>query len=538
MIKGASLPSNEQERLAALYALNILDTPLEERFDRFVRLAKHLFDVPIAMISIVDAERQWLKAYCGVSSQNTPRSQSFCAYTLFDNTSLIVPDALDDHRFMENPMVTGEPHIRFYAGYPIHDRHGHALGALCIIDTIPRHFHAHDLETLRQLARLVDQEIDLTNARAAALPLWKQSQRFHNIFDDAAIGIALLDELHHFLEWNTTFEHILGYQRETLQDLSLLDIIDSDVNASDQLQALFQHNLPGLHIQHRYMRKDGMIRDLQITLSLTHDALSEQEACIVIIEDITDQKDTERQLKKATLEMFEKGEILEEIQKQQMDFISGVSHEFRTTLTSILGFSELQQSEDFTLAEVRDFATDIYHDALRLVRMINSLLDLKRIKEGKTQLRLEMLSIGDLIRKQIHSSEVTTVKHTFRLILDENVAQIEGDRDKLVQVIANLLSNAIKYSPHGGQITLDCQQNENTLHIQIQDQGIGISPDALDKIFDDYSRIDSEKTRYIQGTGLGLAIVKQIVQMHGGKVWAESQQMEGTTFHVVLPIHI
>lgn len=366
----------------------------------------------------------------------------------------------------------------------------------------------------------------------------KRNQRFHNIFDDAAIGIVLLNEQLQFLEWNVTFEHILGYQGEMLQKRSLLDLIEPAFHrkAQDQFQALFRHDLPGGHNQYCYKRRDGTIRDVQVTLSLTYDALLDQEICIVLLEDITAQAKKQRLLDLANLEVLEQKSVLEKIQKQQTNFISVISHEFRTALTGVLGFSELQQSEDFTVEEVRDFAANIYQDSQRLLRMINDLLDLNRMNEGRMQLRIEIFNIADLLRKQIRTCEVTTTKHTFRLILDENVAQIEGDQDKLLQVIANLLSNAIKYSPQGGQITLIGRQREGTLYIQIQDQGMGIPSDALEKVFDSYTRLDSQKSRYIQGTGLGLAIAKQIVQMHQGKIWAKSQQGKGATFHVILPL--
>lgn len=232
----------------------------------------------------------------------------------------------------------------------------------------------------------------------------------------------------------------------------------------------------------------------------------------------------------------EHARLLEEMYQQQANFIAIVSHEFRTSLTGIQGFSELLSTERLAPEEVQDFSSDIHEDALRLLRMINDLLDLEKMKEGKETLHLEQVHMLELLQEQIGRSQAATREHSFYLITDENIQQIEGDRDKLSQVIANLLSNAVKYSPQGGPITIRMTQEGATMHLQVQDQGIGIPSAALDKIFHIYSRIHSESTRYIQGTGLGLSIVRHITQLHGGKVWAENAQEKGTIFHVILPI--
>src|SRR5689334_6142536 len=127
-------PPNEVQRLAALHSLNILDTPAEERFDRIIRTATRLFDVPIALISLVDTNRQWFKSLLGLSVSETPRSISFCAYTILGADMLVIPDMLDDPRFADHPWVAGTLHIRFYAGCPLSAPDGSRVGTLCIMD--------------------------------------------------------------------------------------------------------------------------------------------------------------------------------------------------------------------------------------------------------------------------------------------------------------------------------------------------------------------------------------------------------------------
>jgi diguanylate cyclase (GGDEF)-like protein len=155
----APLPENESQRLQSLRALNILDTPPDERFDRLTRVARRLFDTPIALMSLVDADRQWFKSRPGLDFPETPRDHSFCAHAILDEGAFIVPDALMDQRFRENPLVRTFPEIRFYAGYPVRAPDGSALGTLCVIDHEPREVEEGDVDALRDLAGMAEQEL-------------------------------------------------------------------------------------------------------------------------------------------------------------------------------------------------------------------------------------------------------------------------------------------------------------------------------------------------------------------------------------------
>ena len=155
----APIPVNEVERIIDLRALEILDTPAEERFDRITRIAQKLFDVPIALVSLVDEDRQWFKSRLGIDATETPRELSFCAHAILDDRILLVPDANSDERFKDNPLVTGDPRIRFYAGAPIDSPSGNKVGTLCVIDRKPRDLSAEDLETLRDLADMIEKEV-------------------------------------------------------------------------------------------------------------------------------------------------------------------------------------------------------------------------------------------------------------------------------------------------------------------------------------------------------------------------------------------
>jgi len=159
----ASLPTNEALRIADLEAVALLDTPAEERFDRIVRLAERIFEVPIAYIALIDANRQWFKARCGLSVDQTGREVSFCSHTILQNEILVVPDAREDDRFHDNPLVVGDPFIRFYAGCPLAGPGGTNIGTLCLADTRPRQPTPAELELLGELAAVAQREIGLVD---------------------------------------------------------------------------------------------------------------------------------------------------------------------------------------------------------------------------------------------------------------------------------------------------------------------------------------------------------------------------------------
>ena len=158
-MKKPTIPLDEATRLKTLRNLNILDTPAEERFDRITRMAKRLFNVSFALVSLVDENRQWFKSCIGLNASETPRDVSFCGHAILGDDVFIVPDATKDERFADNPLVTNEPHIRFYAGCPIKFTNGSKLGTLCIIDQQPRMFSNDDLLILKDLASMVEREL-------------------------------------------------------------------------------------------------------------------------------------------------------------------------------------------------------------------------------------------------------------------------------------------------------------------------------------------------------------------------------------------
>jgi len=158
-MKAPGTSIDEAVRLTTLRSLDILDSLGEERFDRLTRMAKHMFRVPIALVSLVDENRQWFKSCVGLDVNETSRDISFCGHAILGDEVFVIRDTLKDDRFADNPLVLDDPHIRFYAGCPIKVANGSRIGTLCIIDREPRDFSAEDEELLKDLAAMVEQEL-------------------------------------------------------------------------------------------------------------------------------------------------------------------------------------------------------------------------------------------------------------------------------------------------------------------------------------------------------------------------------------------
>ncbi|MGV3526871.1 MAG: ATP-binding protein [Candidatus Sericytochromatia bacterium] len=205
----APLPENESRRLAALASYQILDTPPEPAFDELVELAAGICEVPISLVSLVDAERQWFKARLGVNVNETPRDMAFCAHAILDSTPLIVPDAQLDTRFADNPLVQSDPQIRFYAGVPLTTEQGEALGTLCVLDRQARTLNAFQIRSLEILGHQVMQ---LLAQRRYAQQLVQHQQRLEMALASTEAGIWEISDLTTHQGWTSPqFEALLGY---------------------------------------------------------------------------------------------------------------------------------------------------------------------------------------------------------------------------------------------------------------------------------------------------------------------------------------
>ena len=222
----------EAARLKSLYRYDILNTPPEEQFDRITRLAARWFDVPIALITLLDKDRQWFKAVEGIDFCETSREAAFCARNIQSDTILTVEDATEDPRFADNPLVRGQPGIRFYAGAPLKTSNGHRLGSLCLIDTTPRSAEGMDLSMLRDLAEIVVDELEL---RAVSKDLEEKNQKVKELVRE--LKSAEESKRRHLSQLlHEDLQQVLQAARMTSQTLSGADSLTE--KKADQVERL------------------------------------------------------------------------------------------------------------------------------------------------------------------------------------------------------------------------------------------------------------------------------------------------------------
>ncbi len=252
--------------------------------------------------------------------------------------------------------------------------------------------------------------------------------------------------------------------------------------------------------------------------------------------DITVVKEAERRLAEALRREQAINAELERLDRARGAFIAMLSHEFRTPLTAIMGYGEMLREFEPDPATTREYAGEIARSADRLSRLTGDLLELERMRTDRFRIEQAPVDLADLLREVVTALRPSSPNHDLRLEVDANLPPVSGDADRLVQVFTNLVSNAVKYSPDGGAVVVAARAEAGHVVASVRDEGLGIPPEDLERVFEAYIRLDTGGKRGIRGTGLGLPIARQLVELHGGAIWADSTPGVGSTFVVRLPV--
>ena len=310
---------------------------------------------------------------------------------------------------------------------------------------------------------------------------------------------------------------VIGYSPEELQGRSIYEGLHPDEQETviETMQKLGR-------AEHRYRHANGEYIWLETLSSVIFDDEGEIKRIIFASRDITYRKRAEHEL--------------QELNRLKTDFLSTAAHELRTPLTSIQGFSEILLGRQMDEGRQRRFLTLINEQSLHLHKIIDDLLDVSRL-EAKRQLTLtlEPINVATLMNEAALPFLESEANRRFVFERLNDCPIIPGDPMRLLQVGKNLLSNAIKYSPEGSTITVSLRALPDYLQVSIQDQGIGLTPEQQAHLFEKFYRADASNTA-VGGTGLGLAICQMIIELHGGKIWVESERGIGSIFHFTLPL--
>lgn len=533
-------PANEAARLQALREYNILDTAPEQEYDDFTRLASLICGTPVSLISLIDSDRQWFKSSVGLDVPETSREVSFCAHAIHQTAVYSVPDAEKDPLFADNPLVTGNPHIRFYAGAPLITPEGEALGTLCVIDNKPRELNQEQKDALQALARQVMAQLKLRRAIVALEKSAQEQQRvtgaleesqnlFNAFMNNSPAAAFMKDEQGRYVYINKPMERLFQVEFENLKGKTDYDWLPEE--SARQVVENDRHVLESgrtMELTESVRTPDGRVTYwLSLKFPVTNREGVRYLAGVAI--DITQRKEAEAAAVEARDAALDASRL-------KSEFLANMSHEIRTPMNGVIGMTGLLLDTDLS-EEQSDYAEGIRSSGTALLTIINDILDFSKIEAGKLSFEISDFDVREAVESAVDLfvEPVRSKGLELGVLIYANVPRtLSGDAGRLRQIVTNLLGNAVKFTSEGEVIMrVQVEKEEDThvtLRFAVSDTGIGIAESAQRHLFQPFVQADGAMTRKYGGTGLGLAISKQLVEMMEGKVGLESKPGDGSTF--------
>jgi len=352
----------------------------------------------------------------------------------------------------------------------------------------------------------------------AALKDTEQARdKIDGILKSVADGLIVTDSYNRVILMNRPAEDLLGVHLSEVIDRPI-DFAIKEKRLRDRVKETLDKKTTGDQFDFEQPGDDPEHpRVMRARTSVIHDYEDKEIGIVTILQDVTYER---------------------EVDRMKTDFLSIAAHELRTPMTSVLGYSELLLIKDNLSAENKnEFIKYIHEESVAVTKLINDLLDISRIESGtEPPLNKEWYIVGDLIRKIAPYFVESSPKHRFEIILPKEQHKLLADKDKMAQVIKNIIDNAVKYSPDGGVIRITGKLTGDNYRVSIQDQGIGMTSEETEKIFDRFFRTATSLTSGIRGLGLGMSITKHIVELHKGMISAESEPGKGTTVSFTIPV--
>ncbi|MDO9080346.1 MAG: ATP-binding protein [Desulfuromonadales bacterium] len=383
-------------------------------------------------------------------------------------------------------------------GMPVKDRQGNVQKVVIVYHDVTERKRGEE-----ELCHALNQAIEA-------------QQNIEAIVSSVHEGMMVTDAAGTLLLANPAAQRMLYCPAEEIIGQTLQQILpDSELAARWRIAV--QRNEAGQPFDCRLSSAEGdRSRCYQVRLALLHAADASMRGGVVTLRDVT----VERQL-----------------EKMKSEFVSTAAHELRTPLTSILGFAELlQDTKTFSLRERSEFAALIHDKAEKLSVLIDELLDISRIEAGQViHLLRQAIPLGPLVETSLNFFRYSSPRHQFKLLMPDSAVIVSADSRRIGQVLDNLLSNAVKYSPDGGSITVQLTSGSQHCIISVSDEGIGMSEEQIERIFDKFYRADASTTA-VQGVGLGMTIVRDLIKSHGSEITVKSAPGQGTTISFTLPL--
>jgi PAS domain S-box-containing protein len=559
---GSSLTSvlADPGRLAAVHQTNLLDTPAEDAFDRVARMAARLLDVPIALVPLIEDDRQFFKACVGLpepwaSARQTPLSHSLCQHVLVARQPLAIGDTSRDPLARDNPLVR-ELGLAAYLGVPLIDASGYALGSMCVADHRPRDWTPDQVAILNDLAGLVMTQIQLRAELASRGELERR------LIDVEASLQALLERLpgvvyalspeapNSVLYMSPQIQALLGVPAaECVGDSDLWERLvhaDDLQRVAAECERTNQTGDP-FSDEYRMRTADGQVRWVRDEAVLIRAGdgrplfwqgiLTDITATHLIADHLADALDREQEAAHQLAAALEREraatEHLRAVDEMKTTFLQAVSHDLRTPLTTILGIALTleHRAAGLPAADLADLLHRLSGNARKLDRLLGDLLDLDRLARGTLTPRRQPVDIGALVHRVVDDSGV---RDEHPVVMDTPPLLLAADAPKLERIIENLIVNAAKHTPAGTTVWVRLRAQDDGVLLLVEDEGPGVPAQLHEQIFQPF-RQGRNIADHAPGSGIGLALVSQFASLHGGHAWVQDRPNGGASFRVFLP---
>lgn len=554
-MKSAPIPDNEQARLAALHRYRILDTEFEEGFDDFTKLASQIAGTPIALISLVDETRQWFKSRSGLEALQTPRDISFCGHAVDGHEVFEVPDTLEDERFFDNPLVTGEPLIRSYAGAPLLAKDGQAIGTLCVLDRVPRTLSVAQKSAMQALARQVMRQMEMRLLIFKEQELNQEILRqatFQKVLSDnvvVAMMSATTDGL--ITSFNPAAERLLGYDALEIVGKKFLGFfhvseelqaraqeLSADLGRSVEPQdSLFTLPLAGSSEirEWRYRRQNGSVIAVKVAVAPISQPNRTVTGLIVFAWDITERQKAQQEILRLNADLDLSASARTAELQRTADDLQGLSHfmahDLRQPVISVAGFSDLLKKSALGESE-RHYVERISSGINQISARVDALLYFANLL-GRP-LQRKNVNLAELARGHL---DVLKSSDPQRRVVADIPAEImvNGDQYLLERVVLELLNNAWRASSTQDTTRISVgsrMEDTGKTTYRIQDNGEGFDVAYVNQLFEPFQKLKGSQD--YDRRGMGLARVKRIIAKHGGRIWTESHVGKGAVIFFTL----
>ncbi|WP_199610125.1 sensor histidine kinase [Flocculibacter collagenilyticus] len=508
----APLPKSEQDRILTLQNYAVLDSDEETLFDDITFVAAEICEVPIALISLIDSDRQWFKSRFGLDAKETPRNIAFCAHAILSDEIIEIPDAKLDPRFEDNPLVTGAPYIRFYAGAPLIAPNGEKIGTLCVIDREPKRLDDKQKNLLKVLARDVVAQLEIRNKTQAL----KESQELQTLINETNQDLIFVkDEEFKIVYANKAFMNI--YPKE-LHD-KVLGFTTIEEYSPEQAEFfLTQDRIAFEKGKSQIVETIHLPNKEKRVLNSTKQRFTSvggQRYILCVSHDITERELLMDELKQTNRDLD--------------DFAYIASHDLKAPLNAVKRLLEwIKEDCEHLLPED---SLENFHLAIgrvnRMHKLLKDLLSYARI--NKSYENSEVVNLTECVNS-LHN--LLDVPDSFTITAESKVIVVP--RIPLETIIRNLISNSIKHHhQESGTIKITCDETKAEYILTVSDDGPGIEQKYHQKVFELFQTLKPRDT--VEGSGMGLSVVKRLTEHYGGSVNISANKPSGTVFTIHWP---